>query len=484
MRLLVPVVAVVAAACFFMVTGVDDSSADPGWSYDAVTHSLTVTTDVPDYADSSEAPWASHIAQMEMLMVTEGVERIGSHAFEGADRLDSVTYPSTLRSIGNRAFGDCTVLKKADLSSSLETLGDGAFAGCGGLGELYVRSVISAGSGVFDDAGSSVDGMTVVYLAWKVPANLFVPSAGHSVTIHSISLAAVSEVDTEAFRGTTVSDIAIPVGVTSVGDRAFMGSGIRNVKVEGITQLGTGVFSGCAQLKTAAMTMIKTVPASSFEGCSLLSSVSFSDRISEIGDRAFMGTGLTEIVFPGTLRSVGAEAFSSCAGLQHVGFTGDLHSIGDNAFHGCASLRTVEIQNVEHLGTDIFGGCTGIERSYCPVTGLDVPATRAYTAFTAGTAGADVLIRYDFGDNGGSCVLFRETDMSSAYIDVSDGRRFDCWTDDAGNRVTDVTGIAENTVLTAQWVQADGADVTPDVAVCALSVICAVIACAVCLRRL
>ena len=476
MRLWVPVAAAIAALFIFGFVTADASFADPDYTYSGNT--LTVMN-VPDYADSSDSPWAAYIPLMENLVVAEGVDRIGNHAFNGADRLQNVTLPSSLKSIGTEAFRGCTDLTSVEFPSSLESIGICSFSGCTKLAEVRINSVLAAGIGAFDDAGKP-GGMTVAYLASTIPASMFRSSSGHSVYIKSITLETVTEISTEAFRGVQMSSVTIPVNLTSIGDRAFMGSSLSSLEIAGTTQLGTGVFSSCTDLTSAKLSQVKSIPESAFEGCTSLSSVTLSDRITYIGNSAFVGTALTDIVFPGTLKTVGANAFASCTSLVHVGFTDSLQYLEDQAFSGCTSLKIVELQNVSNLGTSVFDGCTNIERAYCPITGV-LTASRFYDSFTNGP---DVLIKYDFGEIEGSCVLFGDTEMKSSYIAGSEGKQFDGWIDASGNRVTDVPSLTESTELTAQWVQAEGADGTLDVVVCALSVICAVIACTVCLRRL
>ena len=98
---------------------------------------------------------------------------------------------------------------------------------------------------------------------------------------------------------------------------------------------------------------------------------------------------------------------------------------------------------------------------------------------------ADVLIRYDFGEVGGECVLFSDTAMSSSYIAGSEGHRFERWEDALGNAVADPSSLTGSQTLTAVWAQAEGTEGTfaVEAVLCVLSVICAATACAFCFRR-
>ncbi len=482
MRYAIPAALLLVLVCAIFVSAADGSSAEPSYSYDTSTSTLTVESDVPDYADSSETPWSSYIGVMTGLKVSEGVTSLGSNAFSGADRLETVSLPSTLKSVGAGTFSGCVWLGSLYLPSSVDSIGSGAFAGCSRLATVTVCSSPSVlGTGIFDDSGSLVEGFGLIILAQDVPAYMFVPSLGHSVMLNYLDLSSAVSVAKEAFRGVQLGSLTVPMNVSSVGDRAFAQSSVGSVRIEGSPALGTHVFEGCTSLVSARIGSLRTVPEHMFSGCSSLEDVTFSERISEISDGAFSGTALKELVFPGTLSKVGASAFGSCTSLTHAAFTDTLERLGDGAFEGCTSLATAEVQGVSHPGSYVFDGCTGLQRAFCPETAVEFPAGTVYRD-TGG--GPDVLITYDFGELDGKCTLFADTVMMSSYIDGSENHGFEYWTDPDGNRVSDVSALTESTVLTANWSQAEGADGTfGDAVLCVLSAACAVTACFVCLRR-
>ena len=436
MRMTVPVISALVLVFIVILICAEPSDADPAFDYNTGTNTLTIKEDVPDFADSSETPWSEYRDTMANLVVSGSVKMIGSNAFSGCPNLATVRIESSLESVG---------------------------------------------SGAFDDSGSSVDGFNLVILGNTVPSSMFSPSAGHSVYILTLDLTQVETISADAFRGSVIAaSITLPMGISSVGDRAFMGSTVPSVRIEGAPAFGASVFENCTSLTKAEITSMKVIPESMFKGCTSLSDVGFSVRISEISGSAFHGIAVSELVFPGTLKKVKAGAFASCASLEHVAFTDDLSYLEDYAFQGCTALRTAEVQNVSHPGTDIFDGCTSLVRVYCPVDAVTFPAGTVYRDLAKG---ADVLIRYDFGDLDGSCTLFRETVMKSSYIVGSENNRFDYWSDADGNKVSDISSITESTTLTAHWVHAEGTDGTFDIVLCVLSVGCAAVACMVCLRR-
>ena len=59
----------------------------------------------------------------------DGVETIGSNAFENCRRLEKEEFPESLKSIESEAFINCTSLKEADYGSNVKVAPD-AFKGC------------------------------------------------------------------------------------------------------------------------------------------------------------------------------------------------------------------------------------------------------------------------------------------------------------------------------------------------------------------
>ena len=483
MRVKVPALVLVAVLVLVLLAS-DGSDADagPSYDYDPDSRTLTVTSDVPDCASVGDVPWYAHINQMESVVIGDGVRTLGGNAFRGASVLRTVSFPGSLERIGDGCFSGCVWLASADLPGSLTSVGNGAFSGCTRLASVTLRSGFTAGTGVFDDSGSGVSGIDVRVETPDVPAYLFKPSDTHSVLLHDIDLSKAERISEGAFSGADIGSLTVPANISYIGEGAFRGSSVKDVRIEASPEIAVSAFAQCASLTKAEIRSVRDVPESMFDGCSSLSSVSLSDRISSVSANAFRGTAVTELVFPGTMKRVGEQAFASCPQLTHVAFTERLERLGDSAFAGCTALEKAEVQEVSFPGSYVFDGCTALQRVFS-ASSLELPAGVQGRAMNDG--GLGVLVRYDFGDVGGGCTLFSDTVMSSRYID-SGKLSFEKWEDGSGTAVKDVGSLTEDTVLTAVWVQAEGAEgVLPfDAALCVLSAICAAAACAVCFRRL
>ncbi len=147
-------------------------------------------------------------------------------------------------------------------------------------------------------------------------------------------------------------DVAIPDGVTSIGDSAFQW----RTKLTSIT-IPDGVTDICTR---------------AFYTCSNLSSITIPNSVTSIGDSAFSDcSNLTSITIPDSVTSIGKNAFSGCSGLadKHgfviirnvlYGYCGNdpdvtipnsVTSIGDKAFEQCNKVSDLTLPSA--LGAEL-----------------------------------------------------------------------------------------------------------------------------------
>ena len=63
-----------------------------------------------------------HSSKFSEAVIEEGVDSIGSYAFNGCSFLERLTLPSTLRKISNDAFRDCSGFTELTLPSGIERI--------------------------------------------------------------------------------------------------------------------------------------------------------------------------------------------------------------------------------------------------------------------------------------------------------------------------------------------------------------------------
>lgn len=138
----------------------------------------------------------------------------------------------------------------------------------------------------------------------------------------------MKRVPSHGFLRSSLTDITIPNGVTSIGMYAFYGcSSLTNIVIpDSVTNIDEGVFYDCTNL----------------------TSIIIPDSVTSIGNYAFIYCeSLTSITIPSNVKSIGRGTFSSCSSLTSIVIPDSVTSIGYQAFYYCNKLTDIH-----------FGGTT------------------------------------------------------------------------------------------------------------------------------
>ena len=196
--------------------------------------------------------------------------------------------------------------------------GTAAFAGFNGHGELRIPETI--------------DGYKVTAIA---DGTCYWNSALESVHIP----ATVKTIGADAFAWCGfLKEVNIRPGVTSIGDRAFMNSGMIYIQLpDTITHMGESVLANCDSLLY----------------------VDLPQQLVFVGDGVFAECEmLTEIAIPQSVKVIPKDAFFLCPNLETVYLSDGLEEIGEMAFYACSELKTVKIPDtVKSIGEWAFSGC-------------------------------------------------------------------------------------------------------------------------------
>ncbi len=202
--------------------------------------------------------------------------------------------------------------------------------------------------------------------------------------------ASVTSIGEYAFRGcSSLTSIEIPASVTSIGDYVFSGctnftsivmptwavsyipkTNLKKVIINGGTSISDSAFEGCSSLTSIEIpASVTSIGGSAFSGCSSLTSIAIPASVTSIGDRVFRGcSSLTSIEIPASVTSIGDSAFEGCSSLTSMAIPAGVTSIGDWAFYGCSSLTSIEIPaGVTSIGEYAFSGCSSL-------TSIAIPA--------------------------------------------------------------------------------------------------------------
>lgn len=145
-------------------------------------------------------PWEDSKDQIKKIVISDGIETIGSAAFSRCSELCGVVIPDSVRMIGESAFYSCTSLTEITVPDSVQLLGKGVFWECTNLEKAKV--------------GSGVKELTY---------NTFCKCRSLKSVELSDGLESIGDCAFEYCE--SLSEITVPGTVTSFGSSVFSGAG-------------------------------------------------------------------------------------------------------------------------------------------------------------------------------------------------------------------------------------------------------------------
>ena len=154
--------------------------------------------------------------------------------------------------------------------------------------------------------------------------------------------------------------LVLPDGVTSVGERAFL---------------------GCNSLASIVLpSSCTSVDVSAFRDCTALASVVLPSSCASIGERAFADClCLSSIVLPEGVESIGKDAFLNCTALVAITLPASLAELARGAFSDCTSLTSIAIPDGVVIEAFTFGHCDTLASVTLPA---DLTTIKANTFFS------------------------------------------------------------------------------------------------------
>lgn len=259
------------------------------------------------------------------VIPNSGVTAIREHAFSYCTGLTSLSIPSTVTSIGEGAFEGCSALTSMTFPTSVTAIADTTFNGCTALTTFNISSTVtSIGSSVFDNSGLKTltcDGANTYFSAQNgvlynksqnaivcVPAGL----SGEIVIPN-----AVTSIGDYAFEGrVNLTKVTLGSGVSSIGVRAFAGTGVVEFVVDGNNPnyasnntndtVDKGVIYNKAKTAIVAVPVrlmgiftvistVTTISAYGFDGCGLLTVINIGTQVTTVGSNAFRDCALATL---------------------------------------------------------------------------------------------------------------------------------------------------------------------------------------------
>ena len=305
-------------------------------------------------------------AYARKIVLGENVKVIESEGFAGSGvHIVEMPYVTTIES---EAFRNCGSLEKVEFGNELKTIDYNAFENCESLGgELTIpESVTKIGDYAFCNTriekvtflctdityGVSIfsrnDSLKEMYIyggtlpsrqtsaPWSTESleKVYIGSNVKSLGYHAFSRCAkLQDVTIEpgqydtigfaTFSGcTSLKHIVIPDNIKKIEDSAFSETGLEEIDLNQVTELGGGSFMSCKSLNSVKW-----------------------DHVTSVGQGCFLGCeSIKELVLPQTLVSMCRDSFWNESSLEKLTVTGKDTELLLGAFDECENLKVIDVQ--------------------------------------------------------------------------------------------------------------------------------------------
>lgn len=196
----------------------------------------------------------------------------------GAEKLETLNLPKTLKSVTPRYLADCPNLRDINIESG------GDFMSADGV--LYSAD----GKALVCFPAGRTGEFTVPDGVEVIGTNAFTGSKLTKVTLPK----GVVGIEKYAFHKAQLTKIILPEGLAKIGSYAFADSGLKSIVLpNGLTKIGNSTFAGCQ-----------------------ITEIALPEGLAEIGSSAFSQTKLTELYLPDSIESCGNILGSSSGDIS------------------------------------------------------------------------------------------------------------------------------------------------------------------------
>ena len=182
------------------------------------------------------------------VTIPNDVTSIAASAFQKCTNLTSIVIPEGITSIRYSAFENCSNLANIEIPSSVTSIGNNAFNGCTALTEVLLKGNSTL---TYNDLG--VDTSKVIIrlneddgLTWTLNTDGTMTISGTGPMKSYDDRLEGRPYNSPVFNNSEIKKVVIEDGVTSIGDFAFMWSGLTSITIpESVTSIGNGAFFAC-----------------------------------------------------------------------------------------------------------------------------------------------------------------------------------------------------------------------------------------------
>lgn len=383
---------------------------------------------------------------LETIYFPGNITRIGIRAFADDVSLRNITIPYTVRSVHDTAFDGCYRLEIAYESGTegerfalyfaekkkempeYEDIGEYEETVATPAPAPATPTPVPVPMGKELGSSTVVGNMAVVFMDNTQP-NVNAGNNGSYSVVDPQTSQAIQEYTTEKGKGTVkytlidgrvladrayyayqnLGSLELPQGIEEIGEFSFARSSLQQVSIpEGVTSIGYGAFYHCDRLTGVQLPgTITHIAPKAFShtgwveefyasgdsdylvaGDGILiaykgnaAHVVIPEGIRQIGPEVFQGHGeITSVSIPDSLEIIGEAAFADCVGLTEIEGMSGVRIIRDRAFYHCPLDVVVLPETVESVGLGAFAresvGGVVLLRGQIPARGQETSADR------------------------------------------------------------------------------------------------------------
>lgn len=291
---------------------------------------------------------------LKEIKLPENLQVIGGYSFWGCTSLEKIDLPDGIQEIAEYTFLECTALREAKLSENLKSIGEGAFRLCSSLESIELpESLRSIGGLAFDNCikltklhiPKNVDEiLSGIVFGCSSITNITVDPENEHYLSENGALYTIEKDELLAYAiSYQATSFTIPETVQTIGYGVFAGSTLEEIIIpEGVTSIRAFAFARMPNIEEIVI----------------------PEGVVSIREYAFSGNPkLKEIVIPDSVVFIGERIVNGCTSLERIvwGNNLNLRQINEKSLGDCYVKELVIPQNVDEITETAFKGLSGLE---------------------------------------------------------------------------------------------------------------------------
>ena len=232
-------------------------------------------------------------SSIKKLIIQKDVKELPDAFAYQLKALEKVIFEGEIESIGSNAFGGCEKLESVELGK-VKSMGNGVFINCPSLKSLKIEGdenlVLS--SNTVASWGTNWPGAAPLETFELGAGTINFNLNGKKDTLKEVKLGdGVKDIPDYFLSGCTkLETLEIGNGITKIGNRAFQQTNITSIAIpDSVTVIGKQAFNRCTSLTEV--------------------NISKNSKLETIGDGAFYDTRVLKMYLPGGVKTLGVGAF-------------------------------------------------------------------------------------------------------------------------------------------------------------------------------